>query len=69
MSGVDYFLTPLLALRAELKFRDPQVESTNKFPDRVVELEGRMIQFDQRPFRSKINIDGVTINLGIAFRF
>lgn len=69
VSGVDYFLTPILALRAELKFRDPQVESTSRFPDKPIEYGGQMILFDQRPFRSKINIDGITFNLGVAFRF
>ncbi|MFQ5797583.1 MAG: hypothetical protein ACE5H0_02695 [Bacteroidota bacterium] len=69
MSGVDYFLTPILALRGELKFRDPQVESTSRYPDKPVEYEGRTILFDQRPFRSRINIDGITFNLGVMFRF
>ena len=69
MSGVDYFLTPMIGLRGELKFRDPQVESTNRFPDEPVEYRGRSILIDQRPFRSKINIDGITFNLGIVLQF
>ncbi len=69
MTGVDYFLTPMIGLRGELKFRDPQVESTNRFPDEPVEYRGRSILIDQRPFRSKINIDGITFNLGIVLQF
>lgn len=69
MSGVDYILTPILALRGELKFRDPQVESTSRFPDGPVEYEGRTILFDQRPFRSRINLDGITFNVGAVLRF
>lgn len=56
VSGLDYFLTPNFSLRGELKFRDPQVESTSKLPDHP-------------PFQSRINIDGITFNLGAVFHF
>jgi len=69
MSGVEYRITPILLLRGEMKFRDPQVESTNKFPEGPFQEDGHTFLFQQGPFRSRINIDGITFNVGTVLQF
>ncbi|MBU2636763.1 MAG: outer membrane beta-barrel protein [Bacteroidetes bacterium] len=62
-SGVDYNFYERFALRTQVKFRDLQFQSTNQFTnpgDR---------QLDLKPFTSQINIDGMTLELGLVYYF
>jgi len=74
LTGADYLLTNFFSVRGELKFRDPQFEMSNRFPAREsipteVQYNGRTYRLSQQPFSSKVNLDGIVINLGIALNF
>lgn len=65
----DYMITSYLSLRGEMKFRDPELEVTSKYKSKRVNYYGDTIVLGQDTFQSKINIDGVTFTLGMAFHF
>lgn len=69
LSGAQYALGEAVSLRSELKFRDVQFETTNRFEQLSATYLGRTILLDQTPLRSRINIDGMTLTLGLVFRF
>ncbi len=69
LTGLDYFVTRGFSVRGELKFRDPQFDMTSKFTDSDVEYAGRTYRLSQQPFTSKVNLDGLVINVGIALNF
>jgi hypothetical protein len=69
LTGVDYFIDRFLSLRGEMKFRDPQFDITSKFVDSRVEYNGHTYRLSQQPFNSKINLDGLVLNLGIVLNF
>jgi len=52
VGGMDYFLTEHFFLRGEMKFRDPQFDTTNRSPG-----------YGAYPIHGRINIDGITFNL------
>lgn len=52
-----------------MKFRDPELEVTSKYKTKRVNYNGATIVLAQDTFTSKINIDGVTFTLGMAFHF
>jgi hypothetical protein len=68
-SGVTYRLLEFASLRSEVKFRDVQFESTNKFQQASTEYRGRTIELDQSPIVSRTNIDGMTVTLGLVVHF
>ncbi|MCX6151772.1 MAG: hypothetical protein NTX22_14710 [Ignavibacteriales bacterium] len=65
----DYFVLNFLSIRTEMKFRDPEFEITSKYNKSTVNYKGETIRIYQEKFDSKINIDGVTFILGLAFHF
>jgi hypothetical protein len=69
LTGVDYFIDRFLSLRGEMKFRDPQFDITSRFVDSQVEYSGHTYRLSQQPFNSKINLDGLVLNLGIVLNF
>ena len=69
MVSSDYMITRFLSLRGEMKFRDPEFEVTSKYKYKRVNYYGSTIVLAQDTFQSKINIDGVTFTLGMAFHF
>ncbi|MEN3037877.1 MAG: hypothetical protein ABDI07_01775 [Candidatus Kryptonium sp.] len=69
ISGVMYNFNERFGARIELKFRDPIVETENKFTERFINYNGHTIQIDQAPFRPRVNFDTMTLILGIAFSF
>lgn len=69
LSGAEYTLSPGFALRSELKFRNVQFETTNKFQQATAQYQGRFISLPQEPIVSRINIDGMMLTLGLAYRF
>ena len=66
LTGVDYFIDRFLSVRGEVKFRDPQFDITSKFTDTQVQHDGRTYRLSQQPFVSRVNLDGLVLNLGIV---
>jgi len=69
LSGVRYALTSMISIRSELKFRNVQFETVNKFTQSSITYLGSTIYLDQEPLPSRISIDGMTVNAGLVFHF
>lgn len=66
MTGIDYTINARLAVRGELKFRDPHFTITDKFDQPFAEYNGRRIPLSQRERTTQINLFGVNYMLGAA---
>ncbi len=69
LSGMEYSLTPGFSLRSEIRFRDVQFEAVNQFTQPQTIYNGTIVSLDQAPFSSRLNIDGMTMRLGLAYHF
>jgi outer membrane protein W len=67
--SMDYLIKNNLSIRSEMKFRDPQFTLKSSYNRREVEYNGSTFRILQESFDSKINIDGVTFLIGLAFHF
>lgn len=64
-TGVEYRLNPIIAFRMEMKFRDPEVVNESSFEQESTNYDGSVIVFPQNPFRTKIQVDGLSLSLGV----
>ena len=55
-TGLEYRLRSDIRIRTELTFRDPEVMNENRYEQQSVE----------NPFRTKIQVNGLSLSLGIA---
>ena len=69
LSGLEYVVQSDFLLRIELKFRDVQFETINRFEQTSTIYAGSVVPLEQTPLNSRINIDGMTFSVGVAFRF
>jgi hypothetical protein len=67
IAGAAYRFTEWFSVHGELKFRDLQFESTNRFTVSQIRYEGIVINVPDRAFESSVHVDGMTFQLGIAF--
>lgn len=67
--SMDYLIKEFVSVRGEMKFRDPQFAVKSKYNKKEVNYNGNIIRLAQDSFDSKINVDGVTFILGLAFHF
>lgn len=67
--SMDYLLTKDIIISGAMKFRDPQFTVNNTYNRRIVNYNGTMIDLAQNSFESKINVDGVTFLVGVAYSF
>ncbi len=68
LSGLEYHISSILALRGEIKFREVQFESTNVFvPDQG--YIGMPLPYNETPFTSRMSIDGLMFNVTFVTRF
>ncbi len=68
-AGVNFSLIENLALKLEMKFRDPELEFKNEFPKTETIVNGNRIQLFEKTFYTKINLDGLNLILGLNFSF
>ena len=69
LGGAQYLLSPLVSLRSEVKFRDVQFETVNRFQQPNANYHGTTVALDQQPLASRISINGMTVTLGVAVHF
>ncbi len=69
LSGIDVSLSQRLSIRSEVKFRDIQFQTVNRFTESAVTYNGTNVALDQQPLESRIAIDGMTLNAGLVFHF
>ena len=67
--SMDYLPFSFFSVRLEMKFRDPDFSQTNTYTKNPVKLDGRTVALPQNIFDSRINIDGLTFNLGVVLHF
>lgn len=68
VSGIDYFFHHRIGLRGELKFRDPDIETHNRFNEDTIEFEGKIFNLPEGDIPSRINVDGIVFSFGLVFR-
>ena len=68
-SGIEYFLNSTFSLCSDIKFRDVQFETVNQFSQPLIVYSGTVVQLPQEPMTSRMNIDGMTVTIGLAFHF
>jgi hypothetical protein len=69
LAGVSYRVMQHFSLIGEMKFRDLQFKSTNKFAAAVVDYEGTRLRLPAGPIDSNVHTDGITFQIGVAFNF
>lgn len=69
VSSLEISLSPVLLLRTDVKFRDIQFETVSAFTAPSTIYAGRVVTLDAGAFPSRVNIDGMTLNVGLGFRF
>jgi len=52
-----------------MRFRDPEFEMENSYPDKIVNYGGKTYLLSSQTFSSKVNIDGISFAIGILFQF
>ncbi len=67
--SMDYLPINNVAVRFQMKFRDPQFTVTSQYNQTEVEYQGHIIILPEESFDTKINVDGITFMLGAAFQF
>lgn len=67
LTGADVRITSRIAVRGELKFRDPQFDSVNRFAGTSTTYEGLKINLDTSSSKTRVNLNGITYGLGLVF--
>jgi opacity protein-like surface antigen len=67
LCGVEYTVAKNFSVRGEIKFRDPIVENENKFNTSIIAYDDKTYSIPTRPYKSKINIDGIVFELSAVF--
>ena len=65
--GMDYLFFNNLSIRGELRFRDPDFNIVNKYNSETVFYEGRTYSLQEQNIKSKLNLDGITFRIGLAY--
>ena len=68
-SGFDYRVYQNIGLRAEMRFRDPEVTNESKFTSNSVQVGGYQIPVNNISPTTKINVHGVSFTLGVLIGF
>lgn len=66
LTGLEYDLDQRISLRSEVKFRNAQFETVNQFHQPSITYNNTVIPLDQRPFPSRIAVDGMGIALALV---
>ncbi len=69
LSGMEWYTSPAISLRGELKFRDVQFETVNRFQQTSTTVKGTIIPLPAETMHSRVNIDGMHLAVGLAWHF
>ena len=67
LTGIDYRVAPHVAVRGELKFRDPHFNVRTKFDQPSVEYQGKLVSLPDES-TTTVNLYGVNYMLGLEFQ-
>ena len=67
LTGTEFRIFPNVALRTELKFRDPYFDATTRFDKSFVIVEGQRVALSQQERVTRINLYGINYVAGLVF--
>ncbi len=67
LTGVEVEVFSKVMLQGELKFRDPQFDSVNKFQHSSTLINGSVIPLTTAPVTTRVNVNGITYTFGVAY--
>jgi hypothetical protein len=67
--GFDYLIHEFIALRMQMRFREPEFRMESKYSDVNVNYLGKKYILPSESFSSKVDIDGVTFTFGAVIYF
>lgn len=67
LTGIEFKIFSNVTLQSELKFRDPQFDSVNKFQHASTIFNGTVIPLPTSPQTTRVNVNGITYTLGVAY--
>lgn len=67
--GMEYLFLKNISLRFDMKFRDPELKLKSRYLKDQIIYEGTTINLSNDEFYSKINLNGISFLLGLAFQF
>jgi hypothetical protein len=65
-SGFEYSVLPTVSVRAEMRFRDPEIITMNKFEQTGTVYENTTIVFPNRELKTRVNLDGLNFSVGLV---
>ncbi len=65
-TSLDYMIFDNLSVRFEMKFRNPQYNVSSKYTKTEIEYLGNTVQLSENPFETKVDINGLTLLLGVV---
>jgi hypothetical protein len=69
LGGISYRFWGSFQGTFEMKFRDLQFQSEDAFTTRVIRYRDTIINVSTQPFNSRVETDGIVLQIGIAFTF
>ncbi len=65
-ASMEYMIFDYLSARFEMKFRNPQYNVTSEYNKTEIIYQGNTIQLPDDAFETKVDIDGLTVVLGLV---
>lgn len=69
LGGLSYRITDRFFVQGEMKFRDLQFRTTNRFSVPRIPFGSTTVQVGQEPFESRVQTDGILFQLGLGVTF
>ncbi len=66
---MDYLLSDNIAIKGEMKFRDPQISVKSMYNKQQYNYNGKIVKLTRQEFDSQIDVNGITFVLGTIFYF
>lgn len=67
--GMEYLINEFLSVRGQMRFRDPEFNMRSRYSSPSVNYKGNNYPLPAGSISSKVNIDGITFNIGVSFNF
>lgn len=64
-SGLEYQIHPAVRVNAEMRFRDPEIRTVNRFDRETTTHNGSIILLPRGDIQTKVNLDGLNFGLGV----
>ncbi len=68
-ASMDYIIFQNVSARFEMKFRDPEFKTVNKYSVSEVSYQGNTVLLSGENFETKVNVNGISFILGLIYQF